>query len=282
MKPTVETTTYRGLDAWQLTGPDGSRAVVSALGGQLLSWQTADGREHLFLSERAVVDGSLPIRGGVPVCFPQFAGLGDLPKHGFLRTRIWQLESQRSGDDFALLTLRVTDDEASRALWPHAFTVELSVMLEAGRLEIELSVDNSGETPFAFTGALHTYLRTQEVEDVSLKGLYGLDYRDTAAGDVHRRETGTELTVDREIDRIYFALPRPLHLEAGSLSLGIQQTHFPDVVVWNPWVERCVAFADMPEGGWRHMLCVEAAVVGQPVDLAPGENWHGRQTLVCL
>jgi glucose-6-phosphate 1-epimerase len=30
------------------------------------------------------------------------------------------------------------------------------------------------------------------------------------------------------------------------------------------------------------MLCVEPAAVMQPIELAPGENWWGRQTLACL
>jgi hypothetical protein len=52
----------------------------------VLSWVTPDGRERLFLSDKAVFDGSVAIRGGIPVCWPQFAGLGELPKHGFVRT----------------------------------------------------------------------------------------------------------------------------------------------------------------------------------------------------
>jgi glucose-6-phosphate 1-epimerase len=38
----------------------------------------------------------------------------------------------------------------------------------------------------------------------------------------------------------------------------------------------------MPPGGFRHMLCVEAAVIETPVHLAPGESWWGRQTLLAL
>jgi glucose-6-phosphate 1-epimerase len=37
----------------------------------------------------------------------------------------------------------------------------------------------------------------------------------------------------------------------------------------------------MPANGWRHMLCVEAAVT-QPVILPAGEEWYGRQTLAII
>jgi len=282
MKPLIESVNFHGLEALRLVGPDGAQAVVALQGAQLLSWQTPDGRERLYLSERAVFDGSAPVRGGIPVCFPQFASLGPLPKHGFVRTRMWRVATQRCGDDYARVTLETADDAATQALWPHAFRLELTLMIEAGRIDLELCVANTGEAPFAFTGALHSYLRVVQVEDVALEGLRGYDYRDAANGDRIVRETGTELLVEGETDRAYFNAKRPLLLKAANLSTGIAQEGFPDVVVWNPWVEKCAALTDMPANGWRHMLCVEAAVARNPVTVAAGEEWYGRQTLVAV
>ena len=282
MKPSIETLRFRNTDALRLNGPRGASAVISLLGGQVLSWITPDGRERLFLSDKAVFDGSVAIRGGIPVCWPQFAALGDLPKHGFVRTRPWQVAAERCGDDYALLTLAIEDDEATRALWPHAFRLELTLMLEDDRIDLELSVSNTGEAPFSFTGALHTYLRVTQVEDVALEGLYGHHYRDAANGDKVIRDSGTAVMVEAEIDRVYRDVKRPQLLQAGNLSLGIQSQDFPDVVVWNPWVDKCGALADMPADGWRHMLCVEAAVAETPVLVPAGEEWYGRQTLVAV
>lgn len=282
MTPSIETIEFNGIAALRLNGPKGSVAIISQMGAQVLSWKTLDGRERLFLSERAVFDGSVAIRGGIPVCFPQFANTGDLPKHGFVRNRAWKVNAERCGDDYALVTLELADDEVSRALWPHSFLAELTLMLEADRIDIELSITNTGGAPFAFTGALHSYLRVTQVEDVAVEGLYGYDYRDAANDDAVRRETGTELVVESEVDRVYFDVKRPQLLKAGNLSLGIQSQGFPDVVVWNPWVERCAEFKDMPEDGWRHMLCIEAAAVREPVQLPAGEEWYGRQTLVAV
>lgn len=281
MKPSIEEIEFHGIAALRLNGPRGSSAVVSKLGGQVLSWITPDGRERLFLSDKAVFDGSVAIRGGIPVCWPQFAGLGDLPKHGFVRTRTWQVGAQRCGDDYALATLELSDDEATRALWPYAFHLELTVMLEADRLDLELSVTNTGGAEFAFTGALHTYLRVVQVEDVTLEGLYGHDYRDAAHGDAVIRDSGTHIAVEGEMDRVYRRVKRPQLLQAGNLSLATQSQGFPDVVVWNPWVDKCATMADMPADGWRHMLCVEA-VAEQPVTVAAGDEWYGRQTLVAV
>uniref|UniRef100_Q47CG8 Putative glucose-6-phosphate 1-epimerase n=1 Tax=Dechloromonas aromatica (strain RCB) TaxID=159087 RepID=Q47CG8_DECAR len=281
MKPSIEDIEFHGIEALRLNGPRGVSAIVSKQGAQLLSWVSADGRERLFLSDKAVFDGSVAIRGGVPVCFPQFSSLGDLPKHGFLRTRSWSVSTRRTGDDYALVTLECADDESTRSLWPHSFLAELTVMLEADRIDLELAVTNTGSAPFDFTGALHSYLRVVQVEDVTLEGLHGHDYQDAVEGDRVVRETGTELIIEKEVDRAYRDVRRPQHLKAGNLSLGIQAQGFPDVVVWNPWADRCAELKDMPTDGWRHMLCVEAAAT-RPVSLPAGEEWYGRQTLVVV
>lgn len=276
----VEAIDFHGVAAFRLRVPSGASAVVSTLGAQVLSWVTADGRERLFLSERARFDGSLAIRGGIPVCFPQFSNLGKLPRHGFVRKQSWVECGRSTGKDYAMLSLSIDDDAAMRKLWPYAFHAEITVNLENNRLDVELAVDNTGTEPFSFTAALDSHLRVIEVEDVGLEGLYGHEYRDAARGDRVVRDSGTRLGFEDETDRIYHAVKRPLLLNAGNLSLGIDQEGFPDVAVWNPWVERCSALADMAPSDWRHLLCVEAAVARQPVLLAAGENWYGRQSLV--
>jgi len=279
-KLSIETIDFNGTEALRLNGPGGSSAVISKLGGQVLSWITPDGRERLFLSESAVFDGSVAIRGGIPVCFPQFSDLGDLPKHGLLRTREWCVGDQRCGNDFALVTLEISDDEETRAIWPFPFRAEITLMLEVDRIDVEFCVENTGGDPFEFTGALHSYLRLVQVEDAALEGLYGCDYRDAANEDQIIRESGIELRIEAETDRVYHGVKRPLSLQAGNHSLTIQSQNFPDVVVWNPWVERCAALSDMPSDAWRQMLCVEAAIVQEPVNLPAGEEWYGLQTLV--
>ncbi|AWI80917.1 D-hexose-6-phosphate mutarotase [Parazoarcus communis] len=281
MNATIEQVEFQGLAALAMD-VSGARVVVSLLGGQVLSWTPRGGKEWLYLSEQAVFDGSAPIRGGVPVCFPQFADQGELPKHGFVRTKVWTVAEQRTGEGFAIAVLRIVDDEETRAIWPHAFALELTVAVEDNRLDLELSVENTGDEAFSFTGALHTYLRVSEVEEIALEGLYGFSYRDTAAGNVVRRESGERIMVDGEVDRIYCKVTRPLLVRDHRRSLGVNTEGFPDVVIWNPWETRCAALADMPDSGFRRMLCTEAAVADQAVELPPHQQWWGRQTLVAL
>lgn len=282
MPATITPQPFHGQPALVLAAPGGARAVISLFGAQVLSWTPAGGEERLYVSPLARHDRASPIRGGVPVCFPQFASLGRLPKHGFARTQDWVVKDHRVGEDFALATLGLCDNDATRAVWPQRFAAELTVVVENERLDVELEVENTGHAPFAFTAALHTYLRVREVENARLEGLYGHEYRDAVAASRVRQETGAAVVVDAEVDRVYHDVKRPLLLRDGDRSLGIHASGFPDVVVWNPWEQRCRDLPDMPRDGFRHILCVEAAVARQKTELDAGESWAGRQTLIAL
>lgn len=273
---------FQGLEAVCLETPQGARALVSLRGAQVLSWIPATGGERLYLSERAVFRAGYPIRGGIPVIFPQFSSFGSGQRHGFARLRDWQLLGERQQGDFAAATFRLEDDEATRTLWPHAFVAELTVMIEGNRLDVELEVVNRDETPFEFSAALHSYLRLGNVELARLEGLEGLSYLDAVAGNARRQDNRHALLVDDETDRLYLGADKPLLLSETGRQLAIEQAGFRDVVVWNPWETRIAALSDMAPLDFKRMLCVEAATVEPPVSLVPGEDWCGRQTLVAL
>lgn len=49
--------------------PSGQSVTVHLYGATVTSWKT-NGKEQLFVSEKAHLDGSKPIRGGIPLVFP--------------------------------------------------------------------------------------------------------------------------------------------------------------------------------------------------------------------
>ncbi|HEY9110039.1 MAG TPA: D-hexose-6-phosphate mutarotase [Roseateles sp.] len=266
-----------------LVAPDGAQATLSLHGGHVLSWLPVGGVEQLYLSPRSEFVPGKAIRGGVPVCFPQFADRGPLLKHGFARTLPWELVMQQQGKDDALAVLRLRDSDATRAIWPHAFELELSVRVGGRSLDIELACENTGDTALQFTTALHTYLRVADLDAVSVEGLSGLRYFDSVKQAEALQRMDLLLTGEKgvlDLDRIYFGVKeRPLLVAEDRRQVVIRQDGFDDAVVWNPGPERCAKLADMPPDGWSEMLCVEAANIGRPVALQPGESWVGRQSL---
>lgn len=258
---------------------DGATALVALHGGQLLSWVPADGRERLFLSDRAVFDGSAPIRGGIPVVFPQFGERGALRKHGFARDRAWTFDGQDG--DAAVFALAGDGGDAD---WPHPFQLRLHVGLSADRLALSLDVENTGMTPFAFAAALHAYLRVDDIALVAIEGLQGCDFEDSAAGGTLHRQHDYEVAfeddaLDAGIDRLYSDVVAPLALVEGERRLVLEQDGFGDVVVWNPGAHLGARIGDLAPGDWRRFACVEAGQVLQPVVLGPGARWSGSVML---
>ncbi len=275
----IPVTRSHGLEALELVSPDGARATLLLHGAHLVSWVPAGGDEQLYLSPTSAFATGQAIRGGVPVIFPQFNTRGPLQKHGFARTKPWQLISAEAGKDDALAVLRLADDGATRMVWPHQFEAEISIRISGRTLEMELACENRGDAPFSFAAALHTYLRLTSSMSASLQGLSGLAYWDSV-----EKRAGTQhedlLRLDgSELDRIYQDLKDTLTLRDTDRRVRITQQGFSDVVVWNPGEEKGAQFSDMPADGYRQMLCVEAAQVLQPVTLAPGESWAAMQVL---
>ncbi|WP_034301640.1 D-hexose-6-phosphate mutarotase [Herbaspirillum sp. RV1423] len=266
-----------------LTNTHGDSAAISLYGAQLLSWTTADGREHLYCTPHSTVGAGAAIRGGVPVCFPQFSGRGALPKHGLVRNLVWHIDGDvlsGADQDVACARLSLYDTAATRALWPHGFALQLQVELGAGWLSVALNVTNTGDAAFDFTAALHTYLATPDVRNAGVEQLGNARFIDTTVGNDESRHNGAALRIADETDNVYLSPPAALALhQDGKPFLQLEQQGFADSVIWNPGPAKAAQLGDMPTQDWTRMLCIEAAQIEHPVRLSPQATWRGLQRL---
>ena len=264
---------------YTLKGVDGAVAKLYPYGAHVTNWITSDGVERLFLSSCSELRSGTAIRGGVPIIFPQFADLGPLPKHGLARTACWQCLTSRHDPSDSIL-FRWVNDQDSQRVWPYSFSAQYLVTLEPESLSLSLSVENTGEQAFSFTAALHTYLRVNDIASVSIKGLEGLRYRDSANGGSEHVEPNSVLRVSGELDRIYFGSKNPIDVEQeNQRTLRCLAQGFSDTVVWNPGALKSSSLADMEVDGFKRMICIEAAVIDRPVVLRPRSQWTGTQLL---
>jgi glucose-6-phosphate 1-epimerase len=275
-------TASRDFARVDLAHPSGARAAVYLQGAHVASWTDAAGTELLFVSGRSRYEPGAAVRGGIPVIFPQFADQGPLPKHGFARTAAWEhAESGTDPQGAAWALLRLADTEATRALWPHAFRAELRVSLDADSLALALRVANTGDGTVAFTCALHTYFRVDDVRRAAVEGLRGVRYLDKLEAGAALAEERDAVGFAGETDRVYVAAPDRLRVRgaAGGRTVVLEKEGFRDAVVWNPWDEGARGLPDMADDEYLRMVCVEPAHAAEPVHLAPGEEWTGVQRL---
>ena len=252
-------------------------ARIALQGAQVLDWTPAGERPVIWLSPNAVFAVGKAVRGGVPICWPWFGPHpveSGFPAHGFARTRNWEvLQSQQLADGRSTLAFRLVQDADSRALWPHES--ELTLLVSVGQqLQIDLLTRNTGREPFTVSQALHTYFAVSDVREVELRGLEGLPYIDKVDGGARREQSGA-VTLGAETDRVYLDHGGEVVIDDPGLQrrIHIDRRGSHSTVVWNPWAEKSAAMADMGEGVWRGMLCVEAAnAADDAVTLAAGDE----------
>ncbi len=123
----------------------GLQATILAQGAELCSLHDAEAGEMLWQAGAAWPRHA-------PVLFPIVGRLQDdtlihdgvryrLTQHGFARDRLFRCTD--SGPTFC--TLELTDDAATRAMYPFAFRFALAFRIAAGWLEVGHSVTNTGD-----------------------------------------------------------------------------------------------------------------------------------------
>eukprot|EP00160_Parvularia_atlantis_P022040 Unigene9797_Nuclearia_a/m.29916 Unigene9797_Nuclearia_a/g.29916 ORF Unigene9797_Nuclearia_a/g.29916 Unigene9797_Nuclearia_a/m.29916 type:complete len:299 (-) Unigene9797_Nuclearia_a:91-987(-) len=274
-----------GLPKVRLVHPSGRAAVEAYLHGASVTSWTVDGVEQLFVSAEAVFNGKNPIRGGIPIVFPQFAMTGPLRMHGFARNQTWRVEDgPGSGDgQHAVLQFRLADDDETRAEWDgNAFELTYTVTLGERTLATQLHVRNrNADRPFTFTTALHTYFAAGDIECVRVHGFKGRQYTNNPARDHEYTEESDAIVFAAETDRVYYGMAgaEVSATDGEQRHIALRNEGFEDMVVWNPWINKSKAMPDFGDDEYHRMFCIEVATIQHPVTLAPGAAWSAGQLL---
>ena len=132
------------------------KARVCLLGAQVLNWQPQGQQEVLWTSAAAVYEAGQSIRGGIPVCWPWFgedAEGGNKPKHGFVRSEIWQVAATAVVQETQTqIKLGFCDNQGTRLLWPNTFELRMNITV-GPNLKVELKACNTSDQSFTYGGA---------------------------------------------------------------------------------------------------------------------------------
>lgn len=265
---------------------DAATATIALHGGHILSFQPHGRPPVLWVSRYSHYMGGKAIRGGIPVCWPWFAGHptdAGKPAHGFARITPWTvLGSEATPGGATRLRLGLTDTEATRSLWPYPFQLELTVTVGSA-LSVELLVRNPGADSFSCTGALHSYFSVSDIANVAIRGLEGCAYLDKVAGHQYREQMGA-VTITAETDRIYLDTTADcLIVDNGwQRQIRVAKQGSRTTVVWNPWAVRARQLSDFGDEEYRHMVCVEAVNTADDVIILPPGGRHLLQTTLSL
>jgi glucose-6-phosphate 1-epimerase len=284
-EPVVVDRGQGGLERVRASGPRATGEVYLQ-GAHVTRWQPRGATAPvLFLSSRAVYAAGKAIRGGVPLIFPWFgphATDRTKPMHGFARSRPWRLVVSESLPDGSVqVELGLDGDEATRALWPHAFRARYRVTI-GDTLAMALEVTNTAAAPFTFEAALHTYLAVGDVRTAAIGGLESTVYIDKVDAMTRKRQAAEPLRLTGETDRVFLDTRARCVVDDRALGrrLVVDKTGSASTVVWNPWSTKAAEMADLEAEDWRRMVCVETAnAADDAVTLAPGARHVMTATL---
>ena len=131
-------------------------ARINPLGAELWSLTDAQGAEYMTDADPAFWTGH------APVLFPIIGELNGgqyrldgetyaMKRHGFARISVFEVAE--AGGDIARFVLR--DSDATRAVYPFAFSLELAYRIAASTLSITATVTNRDERAMPFSIGLH-------------------------------------------------------------------------------------------------------------------------------
>ena len=256
-----------------------SHVRLTLQGAHIVSY-TQNGKERLWMSPKTLFDEGMPIRGGVPICWPWFGPHIDdtsLPAHGFARTALWKLIEKREGAASALLRLGFTSPYPN-----YPFEAEYQIELTAASLEMRLVSRNIGVHTVELTEALHTYLPVSDLDNASLHGLTGSSYADKLLNYAQSTEEREAVFLTEPTDRVYYDSSEKLSLiDTGTgVTTEITKQGSGTTVVWNAGEKTAASMEDLGAENYRGYICVEAAnALVDRVILKPGQSHTLMQRL---
>lgn len=168
--------------------------VVPERGGIITSWQVQN-QEILYLDEERFANPQLSVRGGIPILFPICGNLPDntytlndkqytLKQHGFARDLPWKSTQDQVTPEKATLTLVLSSNEQTRAVYPFDFQLAFTYQIQGNTLEINQEFTNLSTERMPFSTGFHPYFLTVDKTQLKFE-IPSQEYQDQITKEIH-------------------------------------------------------------------------------------------------
>jgi D-hexose-6-phosphate mutarotase len=291
----------------------GASIQVSAFGATLISYNSQQ-HEHIFVSKLALLDGSAPVRGGIPLVFPIFGPTtvvgSTMPQHGFARRNLWTKLKEYDAPESAGITYQLDLNQTSAGrgdgnIWTtseenivYDCTLLYNVDFNENQMTSKLTIQNTGVNAFPFQCLLHTYYKVDgnaalDPHQCYVQGLEGYICDDKVSKVPKYAHNSEAITIIGEVDRVYLP-PSEGGKDIVTATIGVGNSRVVTMeasgevdnvkvpiscVVWNPYIEKAAGLADFDNEEYHDMLCVEPGILGTDVVLHPGKEAFLQQVI---
>jgi len=287
----------------------GANCVIKKFGSHILSYQTGTKKPLIMLSKDAIMDGSAAIRGGIPLCFPQFGQPDNsYPQHGFLRRNKWRVVegSDFDADDAAGISLELELKDVTEArgdgTWGNDTNLNVkcifTVKIDGKSMTNTLAMENLGSDAFDFQVLFHTYYlvamgKALDNKLCNVKGFEGYLVDDKVSGETYTQSDPVTIP-DIIIDRVYSPPEGKIELNltiAAGVDNLVELKANGDVdgrlvpvsgVVWNPHKIKAEAMGDFGSDQYNDMICVEPGLLTDVPKLEGGKTATFTQVMTSI
>lgn len=251
--------------------------LIDSHGATLIS-ALINRQELLFLSKKAIFDSRTPIRGGVPIVFPNF-GYSEksyLPKHGFARISNWNLKKKWNKLNNSGIILELRNNCFTQQFWNYQFTLLYTIILNHNNFSTELTIQNQDQLSFEYQCLFHNYFKISNLSRLRIANLDDVSYLDQLTRE--KKSHSDEVVIDGEIDRIYEPTNNCVSILDESKIIKVKTDNKSEVVVWNPWEKKSRSLGDFEDDEFLNMICVEPGIL-TPTTLKPWETASLKQII---
>ena len=212
-----------------------------------------DNSELLFLSKKAKLDESIPIRGGIPIIFPIFGkSRDDLPKHGFARNVKWQKEKKWENESNSGIIMVL--DNMDKKYWKNKCKLIYQVILDEFSLTCNLEVKNLDKN-INYDMLFHNYFNVTDISDYKCTNFNNKKYFNQLTS---KNNISDEIIINNEVDRIFDNLDE-IQFYNGNNKLKLESNN-SNVVLWNPWIDKSKRLKDFCNDEYKKMICIEPGI----------------------
>lgn len=229
-----------------ICGKNGLEAEILPEKGATVTALRKDGVNFLYQDEENLASSERP-RCGIPFLFPTFGRMKNetyqwegqnypMKIHGFAHTSPWSVENVSEDS----LTLHLSSDQETFAMYPFQFRVELTFAFEAEAFTIRQLYENLGNTVMPYAYGFHPYFSVKTLEHAKVD--IQADARlDLVNGQLLPFGRGTvtlkEPKSGSEVGAAFHGIKSPVLLQIPEEHRKITMffsENYPQLVLWHP------------------------------------------------
>lgn len=221
-----------------------TRAVILPEKGATVISLTKEGNEFLYCDRENLASPERP-RCGIPFLFPIFGRLAQgkyahdgreyaMEIHGFGHTSPWQVAGQTEDE----LTLVLTSDERTLAMYPFRFRAELRFQVEEGMLVIHQRFENLDDQKMPYSFGFHPYFLLEDLSHARVETTAGMRFDFSVGKPVPFGQGSVSLAIPEGAPETGSAFmeaagPTSLHIDAEGRRITMEHgTDFPQIILW--------------------------------------------------